>query len=250
MERSGMKDQVINLGRALVQELGLEPGVDTLSKWMAHYVAKQITIAENASGAKKVKAEQRCFETILKIWEHRSFLPDGRRPFENFEPIFRALERLDPENPYPFYYSSPHVQSSKNKDATKAISNDVQKWIDIALGVDYAARVLINFAFKQAATYAKDKKTIAWFEKAANLKVSDDLSAIDLLVYTYEDDKDENVRTRLLKDLKNDLKSKIEKLDAFSKISRSIRTALVNELKKIATDSTGKSRSKKKDRHK
>ncbi len=244
-----MKDRVINLGNALVQELGLEPGVDTLSKWMAHYVAEQIAIAENASGAKGARAKQRCFKTVLKIWEHRSFLPDGRRPFENFEPIFRVLERLDPENPNPFYYTSPHVHSSRTKDASKAI-NDVQKWIDIALAVDHAARVLINFAIKQAASYAKDKKTKSWIENAANLKMSDDLSAIDLLVYTYEDDKDENVRTRLLKDLKNDLKSKIEKLDAFSKISRSIRTALVNELKKIAPDSTGKSRSKKKARHK
>ena len=178
MERSEMKDRIINLGKALVQELGLEPGVDTLSRWMAHYVAEQIAISENASGDKKSKAEQRCFETVLKLWEHRSLLPDGRRPLESFEPIFRALDRLDPESPRPFYYDPPHVHSSGLNDVSEPISDDVQKWIDVALGVDHAARVLIDFAFKQAAAKAKDKKTKSWIENATDLKGGDDLSVI------------------------------------------------------------------------
>ncbi len=69
---SEMKEQVISLGKALVKELELEPGVDTLARWMAHYIAEQIAIAENATDDKKVEAESRCFETILKLWQHRS----------------------------------------------------------------------------------------------------------------------------------------------------------------------------------
>jgi len=230
-----MKDRVINLGKALVHELGLEPGVDTLSRWMAHYVAEQIAISEFAKGDEKSKAEQRCFETVFKLWERRSLLPDGRRPFENFEPIFRALDSLDPESPRPFYYAQPPVDSSGTKDASKSIDDDVQKWIDIALGVDRAARILINFAFKQAAIYAKDKKTKLWIEKAANLKMSDDISVIIRLISDYEGGQDEKARERLLEDLKNDLKSKIEKLDTFSNFSSSLRVVLVNELEKIST---------------
>ncbi len=249
-----MKDRVINLGKSLVQELGLEPGVDTLSRWLAHYVAEQIVISENASGDDKSKAEQRCFETVLKLWEHRCLLPDGKRPFENFEPIFRALDRLDPENAQPFYYTSPQENASKTK-----MSNDVQGWIDIALGIDRAARVLIDFAFKQATNKAKDKKTKSWIEKAANLSGSDDISVIVRLVSTSEDKK---IRDRFREDQKNNLESKIEKLDAFSKFSSSLRAALVDELEKISTDSSSsdirniskrmstKSSSKKKNRSK
>lgn len=32
-------ESVIALGKRLVEELGMEPGVDTLGRWMAHYVA-------------------------------------------------------------------------------------------------------------------------------------------------------------------------------------------------------------------
>ena len=83
MASSEMRKRIINLGKALIEELGLDPGVDTLARWMAHYIAEQMTIAENATGDDKIEAEQHCFETILKLWQHRSSLPNGRRPFES-----------------------------------------------------------------------------------------------------------------------------------------------------------------------
>lgn len=233
-----MKDRIINLGMALVQELGLEPGVDTLSRWMAHYIAEQITIAENSTGDEKTKAEERCMETVLKIWERRSQLPDGRRPFENLEPIFRAIERFDPENSRPFYYAQPQMHLSTKNKASKPISNEVSKWIDIALGVDRAARVLIEFAFRQAATHAKDKKTKSWIENSADLQGVDELRIIIRLASTYKDGQDEKARERFRKDQRNYFMSRIEKLDAFSKFSSSLRTALVNELEKLSIDSS------------
>lgn len=252
-----MKDRIINLGKALVQELGLEPGVDTLSRWMAHYIAEQITIAENSTGDEKTKAEERCMETVLKIWERRSRLPDGRRPFENFEPIFRAIERFDPENSRPFYYAQSQMHLSAKNKASKSINNGVPKWIDIALGVDRAARVLIEFAFRQAATHAKDKKTKSWIENSADLQGVDELRIIIRLASEYKNGQDETARERFREDQRNYFKSRIEKLDAFSKFSSSLRTALVTELEKLSTDSPSadidnikhasrKSRSKKK----
>jgi len=50
MESSGMQKRIINLGKALVEELGLDTGVDTLARWMAHYIAEQMEIAKNAKG--------------------------------------------------------------------------------------------------------------------------------------------------------------------------------------------------------
>ena len=84
-ETSEIQERIFNLGKALVEELGLEPGVDTLARWMAHYIAEKITLAKNAHGDEKIKAEQQCFDAILKLWQHRSRLPNGcsllaRRP--------------------------------------------------------------------------------------------------------------------------------------------------------------------------
>src|SRR6266568_861860 len=92
--------RAIRLGKALVHELEPDGSVDTLSRWMAHYIAEQLVILEDSSS--DMGAKQRCFDTILKVWQHRAELPDGCRPFENFEPIFQVLNRLG-DNEARFY---------------------------------------------------------------------------------------------------------------------------------------------------
>jgi hypothetical protein len=178
MESSEIQKRIINLGKALVEELSLDPGVDTLARWMAHYIAEQMTIAKNATGDEKIKAEQRCFETILKLWQHRSSLPDGKRPFEDFEPIFQVLARLDPENPNPYFYSNPKSHSSETEDIDKDL-DQVQMWLDIAQGIDQSARILLEYVFHQAALNATDEQLITWLESAFALSPRDgDISII------------------------------------------------------------------------
>jgi hypothetical protein len=236
-EQSEMKKRVISLGKDLVKALNLEPGVDRLSRWMAHYIAEQIISAENATGDEKSEVEKRCFETVLKLWQHRSSLPNGRRPFETFESIFRALDRLDPENPRSFYFPHPHQRQPEADGVPDSQADDVQAWIDIALGIDGAARVLIESAFKQAAFNALDEKTITWLNKAFNLTNSDDLSVIVRLVSANQEDQNEDVLDeRIRQEQEERLRARIEKLDAFSELSNSLREALISELEKISKD--------------
>lgn len=235
-----MRERVINLGKLLVKELGIETGNDTLSRWMAHYVAEQIVTAENAKGDEKSKAEQHCFETVLKLWHHQSSLPNGRRPFESFEPILNVLNKLDPDSPFPFYYAPFKSTSSKTNDAPEPENDDVQLWLDNMLKIDSAARVLIDFALKQAANSASDEKTTAWLKNAAGLHSSVEISFVDhILSADQEDIKDKEALEKVRQDQEKRLKSKIEKLDAFSKISSSLRTALINELEKLSTKDSG-----------
>ncbi|MUL35409.1 hypothetical protein [Gloeocapsopsis dulcis] len=230
MVSSETQKRAISLGKALVQELGLETGVDTLSRWMAHYVAEQIALAENAISDEKSEAEQRCFETVLKLWERRSSLPNDRYPFKSFEPIFKALNRIDPDNSQSYYFDDSRFQATaNNNDTSKSQTNEVQSWINIALGIDRAARVLIDFALKQAACNAADEKTIAWIENATGISVDDenDISVIIRLVgETREDDHDEET----LEKMRQGFRSRIEKLDAFIEFSSLLRTELVKEL--------------------
>ena len=42
MEQSEQQKAILELGKLFVKELDLEKSVDTLSRWMAHYVAEKI----------------------------------------------------------------------------------------------------------------------------------------------------------------------------------------------------------------
>ena len=227
MDNLEIRTRIINLGKALVKELKLDPGVDTFSRWMAHYVAEQMTLAENATGDEKIAAEKRCFETILKLWQHRSSLPNGHRPLENFDPIFNALNRLDPDNPRPYYFSSSDNHSSETGDVNN-LSDEIQQWVDIARGIDRGSRLLIEFVFHQAALLAVDEKMVNWLTNAVDIPPDEDISIIVHLTHTYEDveeeasKKEENTQ-------KEKLQSRIKQLDAFIAFSQELRSSF-NEL--------------------
>jgi hypothetical protein len=228
MVSSEIQERAISLGKALVQELELEPGVDTLSRWMAHYVAEQIAIAENATDNAKVEAEQRCFNTILKLWERRSSLPNGRYPFKSFEQIFNTLNRLDPDNSRSHYFDNSYFQETESDDSEDQ-TNEVELWIKMALSIDIAARVLVDFALKQAACNAVEEKTAVWLEKSSKLSDNkcDDLSLISrLLGESQEGDIEQKVRERQ----RQELISRIEKLDMFIEFSQLLRDELSENL--------------------
>jgi len=232
MENSEIQQRIINLGSVLVKELDLDPSVDILARWMAHYVAEQIVNAENATGECKIEAENNCFETILKLWQYRSSLPNGPRPFENFEPIFRVLSKLDPENPNPYYYSSSKYHSSEEDDSSEE-PNEVQQWLDIAQGIDQAARVLIEFVFHQAAINATDEKTVSWLENAMGLPNNDDVSIIVQLAYPESENESEEIAEKQRKAKLEKLERRIKQFDAFVAFSKLVRENLIAEFETL-----------------
>jgi hypothetical protein len=79
MESSKPWTATVTLGQRLVKELGLDDGVDTLGRWMAHRVAELMQQAEQAeTQVEKESAKKECSELILRIWERRASLPYGR----------------------------------------------------------------------------------------------------------------------------------------------------------------------------
>jgi len=153
----------VALGRKLVDQLGAEPPVDTLSRWMAHYVAELIDAASNAAPEERAAAERKCFETILELWGHRAELPDGRRPFESLEPIVRALESLDPDNEMPRFFRSVRRSIDKTEESSHTLS-----LFEFVNGIDSSARILIGYTLADAAHSALDesKDWVAAAEKA------------------------------------------------------------------------------------
>lgn len=205
--------------------------MDTLARWMAHYIAEQITVAEKATGEDKVKAEELCFETILKLWQHRSFYPKGKQPFESFEPIFRALERLDPENKHPYFFNT--FEDKESSEKTNKVSESVQQWLDVASGIDQVARIWLDYVFRQAALCATDEKTLEWLKASIDLQDNHDASIVFRLLNAPTGNEESNDAERLKEKKRELLNSRIEKLEAFSGLNQKLLSIFKKELEDL-----------------
>jgi hypothetical protein len=141
---------ILQLGKALVVQLEAED--DLLASWMAHYVAERIGKAEDATGDAKVVAEEAAARAILELWNYRNYLPAHLRPFDKLEPIQRVLASFDIEETDYRYYPAV-LREVAPADADE----DVKKCLDIAIGLDYSARILIKTFLRTAAKSASDQ---------------------------------------------------------------------------------------------
>jgi hypothetical protein len=138
---------VLELGRRLASQLDVHG--DLLASWMAHYVAELTDAADKAPAETKAAAQEACANAVLKLWQHRTTLPSGRRPLEDLEPALRTLASLDPERTSYRYY--PEVlREAKTADADQ----EAKQWLDLAVRVDSVARLLIRFALRSATSRA------------------------------------------------------------------------------------------------
>lgn len=94
MEQSQQSKEILDLGNKLVAELKMVDSSDTLSRWMAHYIAELITSAENAEEEMKAALEKECFDTILKLWANRDATPKGIRPLSSLEDAMMLLHKI------------------------------------------------------------------------------------------------------------------------------------------------------------
>lgn len=184
------------------------------------------------------EAKQRCFDTILKLWKHRSSLLNSLYPFKSFEPIFETLSRLDPENSRTYYFDNSHFENTENEDPPEDQTNEVQLWINVALSIDAAARVLIDVALKQAACNTEDDKIVAWLEKSRGIS-SDENYDISIITRLIEESKQDENAEEVSERTRQELSSRIEKLDMFIEFSQLLREELTENLNSISEkDST------------
>lgn len=205
MENLKQQEQIFNLGKLLVKELGIEDGVDTLSRWMAHYVAEKIRLIEQLpSGENKEEIKKDCFETILKLWEHRWLVSPGYRPLENFESILKVLEEINPENRLPFFYRKP----KQSLEIEMGNFKDVSEYVEMIVQIDRAAKIWIDFILHQAALMAKDDNTnnlLEIFEDGVNVG---DIDAIRIIL----EDKVEDYHAK-------EIEERINELEKFAKLN-------------------------------
>lgn len=224
MAPSLMPKGILEIGRALIKELALKPGDDTLCRWMAHYIAELIEGAETETGADRPEKLAKCSEIILALWQHRYELPNGKRPFEEFEPILRAIESLDPDDDTPRYFRL--VRDASDKADVNANS---KRWLELAEGLDYSAKILISYCLEQASQDALDKSQ-EWVRLAevAGLEDSFELPVIRFITaeneLANESESDDGAR-KLLED-------RISRLNSFKEMAESLASNMRRKLKK------------------
>lgn len=169
-------DGVLALGESLVQELNLDKSVDTLGRWMAHYIAELIDDAKNAEGEDAARKQQICCGEILKLWAHRHSLPNGKGPFQELEGLEGVLRKLDPENSQRRYF--PEVRRPKTLGQGES---DAVEWFDAIEEVDRAARTLLGYCLSKSAEASIDKSQ-EWVSlaQAAGEGDSEDVSLVRL----------------------------------------------------------------------
>ena len=220
-------EEVLALGRELVDELGEGSRVDTLARWMAHYVAELIDGAANGPPDERGAARRECFETILKLWDHRAALPDGRRPFEKLEPVMRALESLDPNDDGPRYFG-PARRAMGSGDESAAM----QSVRDFVNSVDEAARITIVHALVEAARPAleecKELATVA--EKAAV-----DTGPAGIVVSFISKKTGQEQESERAESERWELAERIERLELFGKLAAGVSDDLRERLDALAS---------------
>jgi len=219
---SSQSKAILDLGKKLVDELGLDEGVDTLGRWMAHYIAELILDAENAAPENKALKQERCASAILNLWRHRAELPNGTRPFEDVEPILRALASLDACDETPRYFPVARAAATDVEGDTEA-----GKWLEIANGIDSTAKELIRHCLARAAQTAQDK-TLGWVTLAeeAGLEDSVDASVLRILIREAEladDDAPEHAQRKKLGE-------RLDRLDAFGKLAAALADDIRSKL--------------------
>lgn len=182
MEKSELQEQVINLGKQLVKEYKLDPGVDTFSKWMVHYIAEKMKILELALSDKdRIEAEKECFETILAFWKHRWDMPAYTNPLNNFKSIFATLGSLDPENQDPYFYNEQDIRLIEFEKGNPKIVK-ISEYSEKILRIDKSFRVLIDFYLKQAVSIAHNQNIEDLCDTAINLPDNEDTQLFKKLV--------------------------------------------------------------------
>ena len=169
---------VIALGKKIEQELRIEDDVDTLGRWMIHYIAELVDRAEKATGDQQDAIHRECAEIIIKLWTHRASLSVRRYPLESFDKVMAALIRLRGERPYYF--------RGIDREEKPEISDDVQHWLKIAEEVDKIACDLVEICIEKATVCAaEDEKK--WLNGALALSVKADKHAemVTVLIRRY-----------------------------------------------------------------
>jgi len=183
-----------------------------------------MTAIESARGKSKSSVQRECFEAILLLWEHQSYFPSGMRPFDDFEPIFRTMQHIAPNNSSPSFF--------RNENGNKQPPKDIEQYINFVTNLDAATRIMISFFVQEAILSATDESTLQWLDAIKGVARSDEAKVILNLAPELDVKNINEAQVQKEKRI-NDLSEHIDRLDAFENLSQHIKSTLKTELERL-----------------
>ncbi len=200
----------INLGKQLIESMGSRHEVDPLCRWMSHYISERIEAASSSSGEAKLAAQRECADAILKLWDHRTSMPRGSKPFEKFDAIFDTLDRINPNEPRLFF--------SRFLSDNQAVDGEVGAILKLIELTDRAARALLCELLETAVEEATDEETRTYLREVKETDGSTDVRAVARLIDLNKGAADEQSAARI-----GFLDERLDVLDRFMIASKGIR---------------------------
>ncbi len=207
MESLERSNAIIDLGKRLIAQLKL--GDDETAQWMAHALAERIKDAENAPPEARVAAQRSCAELVFQLWERRYSLPTQLRPLKSLEPLLQTLNSLDASN-------GPRFCFVQKPPADVIVEEDVEQALNLAVKLDDAARILVQYLLAQAAEEASEE-TQSWINSAidAGADVTLEVRIANFVDGGLDRSSDD------AKVARESLKDKIRKLEIFASLAAS-----------------------------
>jgi hypothetical protein len=204
-------EAVVELGKRLV--LQLDVAEDPLGSWMAHHISQLMKDVEEADGLARTTAADLCAKSILEIWQHRSSFPAKVRPLSEMEPVLRTLASLDVDRT-----DYRHYPRALREASTGHADEGAKKWIDLAIGVDYSARLLVQFALRSAA-HSAAAEAEPWVELARQAGAEDaELNVVRFIL--------ENEDAESTTDVSGVLSDKLARLEKFASLAAAVAAEL------------------------
>lgn len=215
---------VIELGKRLIAQLKL--GDDEISQWMAHLLAERIQDAEHAPPEYRVAKQNDCTELVFQLWARRHTLPARLRPLKKLEPLLRTLDTLDASK-------GPRFRFMHEPPADVKVEKDVAEMLSLALKLDEAAGILVQYFLATAAEQASEESK-PWITSAvdAGADVTLEVRIVNFVDSGLDRSSDD------AKFARETLRDKIQKLEMFASLAATHAADLRAKHKILGDEST------------
>lgn len=234
MEDSGRFEALTGMGEQILKELKGGTHPETLTRWMAHYLAEKLAEAKAAHGPERAEKQQVCAQEILRLWEHRLALPIKNRPFSEFDTALQVLNSLEQNET-----SSRYSRFFRNLDEEFPEDSKYKNWIQSAVGIDSAARIIVRFCLSMitSASLGRSEEWLALAEEAG-LDADDDIQLVQRIIANeglFHSEKPSDEQRKELEDM-------IGKLRAFESIATGLANVLEERVAHASTPGAAQSK--------
>lgn len=203
------EEEILKLGKKLIAELDLVYTVNTLARWMGHYLAELMNnIDKCESEQEKSKLQKECCDVILEIWEKRERIPI-EKPTEKLKPVIDVLSLLK-KNEHPFI-------RHRFLDNTNGLRNKNSSWLRFLEIVKNNSERIYRKSLISMISEELLEKDKEWIEEHGSFLSDDEKSVVEYLdsikeitISFHDDTEVEATKKEKIENLFNELEEQID----------------------------------------